>query len=50
VANPDPEVRSSGTVHPLVLTRSAIVVNEHKGESVEFTNMVMFILYVNFIT
>ena len=36
VANPDPEIRSSGTVHPLDLTGSGIVVNEHKGESVEF--------------
>jgi len=35
VANPDPEVRSSGTVHPLELTGSGIV-NEHKGECVEF--------------
>jgi hypothetical protein len=35
VANPDPEVRSSGTVLPLDLTGSEIV-NEHKGECVKF--------------
>jgi len=36
VANPDPEVRSSRTVHPLDLTGSGIVANEHNGECVEF--------------
>ena len=35
VANPDPEVRFSGTVHPLDLTGSGIVFNEYKGECVE---------------
>ena len=35
VANPDAEVRSSGAVLPLDLTGSGIV-NEHKGEWVEF--------------
>ena len=37
VANPDPEVRFSGTVHPVELTGSGIVVNEHKEECVEVT-------------
>lgn len=35
VANPDLDVRSSGTVHPLDLTGSGIV-NEHTGKCVEF--------------
>jgi len=36
VADPDPEVRFSGTVHPLDLTGSGILINEHKGECVKF--------------
>ena len=36
MANPDPEVGSSGTVHPVDLIGSGIVFNEHMGEWVEF--------------